>query len=215
MGSTILSRNAEIRIVKDTDLAPLAKHLALGYHNAPRSFVGDDDGLRWWVRWQTGDEDDSSLGVELTLDQVQALRGLMTAEIDKYPKVVIYVRDGVVNYCIADDERLRVFVVDEDVATSVQDQNAARKGAEGCRHPVYPGTEKHREEVRAALEAVHGQVWDVRQFFADFEFIAFQHPRHIVRRRADGVEGSLGFKLSPRFFFDFQIEPEAPRFVTA
>lgn len=201
--------------MKDTDLAELAQHLALDFHNAPRSFVEDDDGLRWWVRWETDDEDDPSLGVELTLDQVQQLRRLMAAEIDKYPKVVVYVRDGVVDCCIADDKRLRVFVVDEDVATSIRDQNAARKGAEGCRHPVYPDLEKHRLEVRAALEAVHGQVWDVRQFFADFEYVAFESPRFLVRRRADEVEGSLGTKLSPRFFFDFQPATDAPLFVTA
>lgn len=201
--------------MKGTDLATLAQHLALDYHNAPRSFVNDDDGLRWWVRWQTGDEDDPTFGAELTLDQVQALRGLMAAEIDQYPKVVIYIRDGVVNCCIADDERLRVFVIDEDVTPSIQDQREGMKGAEGCRHPVYPGMEKHRLEVRAALEAQHGQVWDVRQFFADFEYVAFESPRFLVRRRADEVEGSLGTKLSPRFFFDFQPATDAPLFVTA
>lgn len=201
--------------MRDTDLAALAQQLALDYHNAPRSFVNDDDGLRWWVKWRTGDEDDPALGADLSLDQVQALRSLMEAEVAKYPKVVVYVRDGGVDCCIADDERLRVFVVDEDVVTSIRDQNEARRGAEGCRHPVYPSMEKHRQDVRAALEAQHGQVWDVRQFFADFECLAFESPRFHVRRRADEVEGSLGTRLSPRFFFDFQPAPDTPLFVTA
>ena len=200
--------------MKETDLAALAQQLALDYHNAPRSFVEDDDGLRWWVRWRTDDEDDLTLGHELTLDQVQVLRGLMAAEIDKFPKVVIYIREGIIGCCISSDERLRVFVVNEDVAVTIQDQNEARKGADDARFPVYPDPEKFRQERRAALEAQHGQVWDVRQFFADFEFIAIEYLRFRVRRRADGVEGSLGTKLSPRFFFDFQPAPDAPFIVT-
>lgn len=203
-----------MRNMKETELAALARQLALDFHKAPRSFVEDDDGLRWWVKWRTDDEDDATLGDELSLDQVQALRGLLAAEIDKFPKVVIYVRDGIINCCISSDERLRVFVVDEDVAVTIQGQNEARKGADDARFPVYPDPEKFRQERRAALEAVHGQVWDVRQFFADFEFIAIEYPRLRVRRRADGVEGSLGFKLSPRFFFDFQPAPDAPLIVT-
>jgi len=210
----ILSRKGETRNMKDTALAVLAQLLALDFHKAPRSFVDDDDGLRWWVKWRTDDEDDPTLGDELSLDQVQALRGLMAAEIAKYPKVVVYVRDGVVDCCISSDERLRVFVVDEDVATSIQEQNAARKGADDAQFPVYPHPEKSRQERRAALEAQHGQVWDVRQFFADFEFIAFEYPRFRVRRRADGVEGSLGTKVSPRFFFGFQPAPDAPLIVS-
>jgi hypothetical protein len=200
--------------MKEPDLAALAQQLALDFHKAPRSFVEDDDGLRWWVKWRTDDEDDPSLGVELSLDQVQALRALMKAEIAKYPTCVIYVRDGVVDSCISSDERLRVFVIDEDVTPCIQDQNEARKGADDARFPVYPNLEKHRQEVRAALETQHGQVWDVRQFFADFEFIAFEYPRFRVRRRADGVEGSLGFKLSPRFFFAFQPDPDDALIVT-
>jgi hypothetical protein len=203
-----------MRNMNESDLAALAQRLALDYHNAPRSFVEDDDGLRWWVRWRTADEDDPTLGEELTLDQVQVLRGLMAAEIDKCPKVVVYVRDGVVDCCLSSDERLRVFVIDEDVTPCIQDQNEARKGADDARFPVYPDAEIFRQERRAALEAQHGQVWDVRQVFADFELIAFEYPRFRVRRRADGVEGSLGFKLSPRFFFDFQPVPDAPLIVT-
>jgi hypothetical protein len=204
----------EMRSMKEADLSVLARQLALDYHNAPRSYVEDDDGLRWWVRWRTRHENDLTLGHELTLDQVQVLRGMMAAEIDKYPKLVVYVRDGVVDCCISSDERVRVFVVDEDVAVTIQDKNEARKGADDARFPVYPHPEKFWRERWAALEAVHGQVWDVRQFFADFEFVAFECPRVRIRRRADGVEGSLGFKLSPRFFFDFQPGSDDPVIVT-
>ena len=56
---------------------------------------------------------------------------------------------------------------------------------------------------REALEAEHGQVWDTDQMMEDFEAIGFGAPLVVVRRRADGVKGSLFFQHSPRFYFDF------------
>ncbi len=56
---------------------------------------------------------------------------------------------------------------------------------------------------RTALEAAHGQVWDTGQLAADFEVVGFIAPLVVVRRRADGVKGSLQFQHSPRLYFGF------------
>jgi hypothetical protein len=57
---------------------------------------------------------------------------------------------------------------------------------------------------REALEAEHGQVWDTSQLVQDFEPIGFLAPLVVVRRRSDGVKGSLEFQHSPRFYFNWQ-----------
>lgn len=54
------------------------------------------------------------------------------------------------------------------------------------------------------LEHKHGQVWDTAQLQEDFEVLGFMAPLIAVRRRADGVKGSLMFQGSPRFYFGFQ-----------
>lgn len=57
---------------------------------------------------------------------------------------------------------------------------------------------------REYLEAKHGQVWTTDQLQAEFEVLGFMSPLVVVRRRADGVKGSLTFQGSPRFYFDFE-----------
>lgn len=57
---------------------------------------------------------------------------------------------------------------------------------------------------REALEAEHGQVWDTQQLQQDFEVRGFGAPLVIVRRRSDGVLGSLMFQHQPRFYFGFE-----------
>lgn len=57
---------------------------------------------------------------------------------------------------------------------------------------------------REYLEAKHGQVWDTDQLREDFEVIGFAAPLVVVRRRSDGVKGSLMFQGSPRFYFGFE-----------
>ena len=54
------------------------------------------------------------------------------------------------------------------------------------------------------LEATHGQVWDTSQLQDEFEVVGFAAPLVVVRRRADGVKGSLMFQGSPRFYFGFE-----------
>jgi hypothetical protein len=56
---------------------------------------------------------------------------------------------------------------------------------------------------REALEAEHGQVWDTQQLRQDFEVIGFLAPLVVVRRKADGVKGSLEFQHSPRLYWGF------------
>ena len=57
---------------------------------------------------------------------------------------------------------------------------------------------------REALEAKHGQVWDTDQLMEEFEAIGFMAPLIVVRRRSDGVKGSLEFQHSPRLYFAFK-----------
>ena len=57
---------------------------------------------------------------------------------------------------------------------------------------------------REALEATYGQVWDTDQMTDDFEVIGFMAPLIVVRRKSDGVKGSLEFQHSPRFYFNWQ-----------
>ena len=57
---------------------------------------------------------------------------------------------------------------------------------------------------REALEAEYGQVWDTGELANDFEVIGFMAPLVVVRRRADGVKGSLEFQHSPRLYFGWE-----------
>ena len=56
---------------------------------------------------------------------------------------------------------------------------------------------------REALEAQHGQVWNTEELSRDFEVIGFMAPLVVVRRKSDGVKGSLEFQHSPRIYFNF------------
>ncbi len=59
---------------------------------------------------------------------------------------------------------------------------------------------------REALEAEHGQVWDTDQLRQEFDVLGFMAPFVVVRRKSDGVKGSLEFQHNPRFYFNFQPE---------
>jgi hypothetical protein len=54
---------------------------------------------------------------------------------------------------------------------------------------------------REALERQYVRVWDTQQLAEEFEVKAFLAPLVVVRRRADGVVGSLEFQHRPRLFF--------------
>jgi hypothetical protein len=80
--------------------------------------------------------------------------------------------------------------MDDDVTEAARRERLAEINAE-------PGS-------REALEAQYGQVWDTRQLAQDFEVIGFLAPLVVVRRKADGVKGSLEFQHGPpRLYFSF------------
>jgi hypothetical protein len=56
---------------------------------------------------------------------------------------------------------------------------------------------------RATLEARFGQVWDTDQLSQEVEVQGFMAPFIVVRRKSDGVMGSLEFQHHPRFHFNF------------
>lgn len=61
---------------------------------------------------------------------------------------------------------------------------------------------------REYLEAKHGQVWTTSELSQCFDVLGFMAPIVVVRRRSDGVKGSVMFQHSPRFYFSF--EPHRP-----
>ena len=54
------------------------------------------------------------------------------------------------------------------------------------------------------LERDVGQVWDTSQLTEDYEVIGFLAPFVVVRRKSDGVKGSLEFTHRPRFYYRFR-----------
>jgi hypothetical protein len=76
--------------------------------------------------------------------------------------------------------------------------------------PTEPIRRKRMVEINAesgtreALEALYGKVWTTNELAEDFEVIGFMAPLVVVRRKADGMKGSLEFQHQPRFYFNFQ-----------
>ena len=62
------------------------------------------------------------------------------------------------------------------------------------------------EGSREYLEAKHGEVWDTSELQGQFEVMGFMAPFVGVRRRSDGVRGSVMFQHDPRLYFKFQPE---------
>ena len=58
--------------------------------------------------------------------------------------------------------------------------------------------------TRETLEAKYGKVWTTDELAEEFEVIGFMAPLVVVRRKLDGMKGSLEFQHDPRFYFDFQ-----------
>ena len=80
--------------------------------------------------------------------------------------------------------------MDDDVTEAARRERLAEINAE-------PGS-------REALEAQYGPVWDTQQLAQDFEVIGFLAPLVVVRRKADGMKGSLEFQHGPpRLYFNF------------
>ena len=74
-------------------------------------------------------------------------------------------------------------------------------------------TESIRREMVAAINAdptsreglvqKYGKVWNTEELAQDFEVTGFMAPFCAVKRKTDGVKGTLMFQHSPRFYFDF------------
>jgi hypothetical protein len=58
-------------------------------------------------------------------------------------------------------------------------------------------------KTREELEQKYGKVWNTQELQQDFEVSSFCAPFVVVRRKSDGVRGSLSFQHNPRFYFDF------------
>lgn len=59
------------------------------------------------------------------------------------------------------------------------------------------------QRAREELEAEYGQCWNTDELSKDFEVLGFAAPFVIVRRKSDGVKGSLLFRHNPRHYFKF------------
>ena len=57
---------------------------------------------------------------------------------------------------------------------------------------------------RATLAQRHGQVWDPQELGRDFVAIGYLAPYVVVRRKTDGLRGSLEFQHHPRFHFNWR-----------
>lgn len=57
---------------------------------------------------------------------------------------------------------------------------------------------------REDLENKYGQVWDTNQLSEEFQAIGFMAPLIVVRRKSDGLKGSLEFQHAPRLYFNWQ-----------
>ena len=50
----------------------------------------------------------------------------------------------------------------------------------------------------------HGETWTTEQLTEAFDVEGFLAPFVVVRRKADGVRGSLAFRHNPRIYFGFR-----------
>ncbi len=57
---------------------------------------------------------------------------------------------------------------------------------------------------RGALEQRHGKVWSPSELEEEFTVDGFAAPFAVVRRKRDGVVGSLEFQHDPRYYFNFK-----------
>jgi hypothetical protein len=63
---------------------------------------------------------------------------------------------------------------------------------------------KETEQLKEQLTQQYGKVWNTKELQEDFEVIGFQAPYVVVKKKSDGVVGSLEFTHMPRFYFNFK-----------
>jgi hypothetical protein len=64
-------------------------------------------------------------------------------------------------------------------------------------------TGQPHEDYREAVSAGYPQ-WTTDELQRDFEVLGFAAPFVVVRRRSDGIKGSLEFTYSPRVYFNWE-----------
>jgi hypothetical protein len=57
--------------------------------------------------------------------------------------------------------------------------------------------------VNALSDAIPPTSWSTSQLTEEFDVIGFLAPFVMVRRKSDGVKGTMTFRHSPRVYFDF------------
>jgi len=66
------------------------------------------------------------------------------------------------------------------------------------------GREYEAAKLRAVAKADNGPVWDTVELGRDYEVLGFAAPFVAVRRKSDGVRGSLTWTRGyPRFYYSF------------
>jgi len=62
----------------------------------------------------------------------------------------------------------------------------------------------HNPGSRESLQERFDQVWSTQELTRDFEVLGFAAPYVVVKRRSDGVKGSLLFQHHPRLYHSFE-----------
>lgn len=69
-------------------------------------------------------------------------------------------------------------------------------------------TEDLRRDLQAKVNSgetqPEGKTWTPAQLREEFEVEGFMAPFVVVRRKCDGVRGTLTFRHHPRVYFDFE-----------
>ncbi len=58
-------------------------------------------------------------------------------------------------------------------------------------------------KTRAELEREHGRTWDVQELAHDFVITSIIGTTVVVRRKSDGVVGTLSYQSNPSLYFNF------------
>ena len=59
------------------------------------------------------------------------------------------------------------------------------------------------DPAREELEKMVGKVWNTQELQEEFTVHSFMAPFVSVTRKVDGVQGTLEFRHSPRFYYSF------------
>jgi hypothetical protein len=62
------------------------------------------------------------------------------------------------------------------------------------------------EQPERLADGLPSPNWSTEEMTRDFEVVGFMAPFVVVRRRSDGVKGSLEFRHQPRIYFNFQAD---------